>query len=561
MPAMPDSEHTTAAWVERTPSDLASLLVELGRAVRGFSFYGAGSVACDPLVDRAWRASRGELDRAGALELWLDEQGFRAVGVNEAVPLDHLRGLAEAFTRHGIDCVTLDQELTRDALHAFLELLGRGTEHAGGSGGLAHTPGDRCGTGISVSATGGRPAAVADDPVDGEHEDAHAGNQPGLGAAMENGDPASAPDPATPAVPVDAKATIDERPLEAASTDPRGERLRGRLVELDGCPDDDAYRFLAERVVSSAISLSESGLRGECHRAVLVLADHAVGGGGRSGLQARVAQRLCVELASDERLDALIERARAHETNVRVRAVQVLLQLGEHAIPALFDQLAAADDPDDAGQLTGTLVALGEAGVAHLEQVIGEPDDARAALAIRLAGELQHPVLAGSVARALEGDRDALLRDAARVLAQLGGDDALRALVNALSSERDELPEIAAHCLAELGDARAVQPLLAALERAGRRTSNGGSRARKIVRALGSLGSQRATPRLVALLERRSLLRRRSLRKLQLCALTALSELTGREAGRAVDRARRHRDPAIRERARTLFAEAFARPA
>jgi HEAT repeat protein len=289
---------------------------------------------------------------------------------------------------------------------------------------------------------------------------------------------------------------------------------------------------------------------------VLVLADHAVGGGGRSGLQARVAQRLCTELAAGRRLDALIERAGSSDTRARVRATQVLLQLGEAAIPALFDRIAVARSPEGAAQLTATLIALGDAAVPHLSRMITSPDAARAGLAVRLAAEIQHPALARPLARALLGDRDTLRREAARSLAHLGGDEAVHALINALTGDDAALCAVAVHWLGELRDPRAVQPLLAALERAMRAGDT--ARAGEIVRALGTLGSERATPRLVALVERRSWLRRRALRALQIAALTALHGLPGREARRAIDRARRHRDPAVRARAMELLSPAPA---
>jgi len=175
---------------------------------------------------------------------------------------------------------------------------------------------------------------------------------------------------------------------------------------------------------------------------------------------------------------------------------------------------------------------------------------------LRLAGELQHPGLVEPVLAALEGDRPALHREAARALAQIGGDAAVHALVNALSSDRPELPELAAHCLGVLRDPRAVQPLLAALERA--RRNGDGRRAREMIRAMGAVGHERAIPRLAALLERHPVIRRKQLRDLQIAALVALESIPGREARRALERAGKHRDPSVRSRANQILASARA---
>lgn len=552
-----DTEASTA-WGERTASDLASLLMELGRAVRGLSFYREGDPACAELIDRAWLAWSGELLRAGPLALSVGKAGFRAHGIDESVPFTHLDDLAGAFTRHDLDQISISSSLSRDALQAFIELLGKNSDSLGRAGGLIDALNDRCNTGIVLNGAAATTASPAPEPMTQPAAVPASESSDSLGAALLA--PSRRLVVVPPSAHVDEKASIDDRPLDAPATDAGGDRLRLRLIELDRCTDDAAYAFLGRRIVEWATELHDAGLVEEYHRAVLVLADHAVGDGGRSGLQARVAQRLCCELASAERLETLIERALASDTRVSVRATQVLLQLGQHAIPAVFDRIAAGPSADQSGQLAAAMVALGEASVSHLTQVIDEPDDERAILAIRLAAELQHPGLVRAIATALEGDRPTLRRDAARSLAYLGGDDAIHALVNALSSERDELPETAAHWLGALRDMRALQPLLAALERA-TRSADGGARAREMIRALGALGSERAVPRLVALLERRSLLRRKPLRQLQVCAVVALHQLTGREAGRAVDRARRHRDPAVRERAVKLMTDAAQRSA
>jgi HEAT repeat protein len=79
-------------------------------------------------------------------------------------------------------------------------------------------------------------------------------------------------------------------------------------------------------------------------------------------------------------------------------------------------------------------------------------------------------------------------------------------------------------------------------------------RARELIRSLGQLGSERAVPKLVALMERRSLLRRRPLRELKLAALGALARLPGREALRSLERASGSSDAEIRARATQLLA-------
>ena len=50
-------------WGNRTPADLSSLLLELGRAVRGAGFYAENDPRRPDLLDRAYRAFKSEITR------------------------------------------------------------------------------------------------------------------------------------------------------------------------------------------------------------------------------------------------------------------------------------------------------------------------------------------------------------------------------------------------------------------------------------------------------------------------------------------------------------------
>jgi HEAT repeat protein len=529
-------------WGERTAADLSSLLVELGRVLRGIGFYSEDDTARGELLGRAYLALQGELDRAGPLELWIAEEHFRASEIDEPIAHGRLADLAEAFSGHGIERVTFDAKLTRDALSAFVELLEQTPKSLHRAGGMARALAARSSAGIRIN--GGEENAIA-----GDERLIRTPALPtaSLGSALL----AQSHGLVVNSARTDGrKPDLSEKPLEAAPGDERGERLLFRLIELDRCTDDVAYEFLGKRIVDWAKDLFAGGLVDECHRTILVLADHAVGEGGRSGLQARIAHRLCVDLASQERLDALIDRAQSPDVRASIRATQVLLQLGKSATPPIIDRLAETQDEEASAQLTAILITLGETALPDLRCMISGPSTARALLALRLAGELQNQEIVPVLVQVLTDPQVDMRREAARSLAHLGGEAATDALINALSSDLEEMPETAAHCLSAMQERRATQPLLAALDRALRRGD--ARRAREMIRGLGQLGEERAVPKLVALLERRTLIRRRWLRELQLAAVAALDKLPGREAYRAVERAGRHRESAVRKRAEKL---------
>ncbi len=528
-------------WSKRTTTDLSCLLVELGRVCKGMRFYAEDSTARGELLDRAYLAFQVELERAGRLELWIDEAVFRASDVSESIPHGHMADLARVLLERDVQRIEFTPALTRDAFHSFVDVLSHSERDHALRGGLARSLASRGNVGIAING-GEEDALAAQQSVSSPPPVATAS----LGSALLarsrqlviNSPSAEKPD-------------LEECPLEAPAGDERGERLLFRLLELDRCVDDAAYAFLAKRIVECAGELFDEGLTDECYRATLVLADHAVGEGGRPGLQASVAKQMCLRLTSETRLDDLIDRACSSNAHAGVRATQVLLLLAERSVTPLFERLAREDDPDRSAQLTAILITLGEIALPVLSQILADPSIARAQLATRLTGEIQNPEIVPRLVEALHGPHAALRLEAARALAHIASEGAVDALIEALSRPLPELPEIAATCLGHLGDPRAAQPILAALERAMEQAQT--ERAREMIRALGQLGSERVVPKLVALLERRSLLRRKSLRKLKLAALVALERLPGREARRALQRASHSRDASLRERAKKLL--------
>ena len=101
-PAEGPGDQTT-----RTKTDVTSLLLELTRALRGFSFYSETDAQRRPLLDRAFRAVSGELSRAGAIDLELGEAGFWIAGLSETVEADG-DGVIHLFVHEGSSFDAID---------------------------------------------------------------------------------------------------------------------------------------------------------------------------------------------------------------------------------------------------------------------------------------------------------------------------------------------------------------------------------------------------------------------------------------------------------------------
>jgi hypothetical protein len=550
----PDSREKTdatavkagGAWATRTKADLTSLLLELARALRGFCFYGETHAQRRPLLDRAFTAVSGELNRAGTIDLELTDAGFRLIGLPQIVESNSVLGpLETALSGHWIQRLRIDATLTRDALHGLLDLLCQPNHRFANAESFTRALVARDSQGLRLN------------DIDDQHSSATpklSATPPRASASLVSTS-SERDDPTERAPSRQEKPTLDTHPLDAPSADDRGERLRARLIELDQTVEDVAYLQRADDITVWAQDLWNDELIDEGYRALLVLADHAVGRGGRTEARARAAATCFAQLARGDQLGDLIRRATG-AGGAGVRAAQLLLQLGAAAVPAIVDRIAREDDPGRSAPLHGLVLALGEASLPTLISAIEGDDDRRARIGIRLAGELQNPAVLPALMKAMNAPDLSRRVETIRALSFLPGKDSKHALARALESNFEEIAMAATQAVATSEGSEAVPVLLDVLEASLHTTRTNASRT--LVEVLGRLGDERAVPRLSAILQRKPVLRRAHHHAIQLAAIDALAILQTKEALRSIERAALHAARPVRDRALARLEEISA---
>ena len=533
-----DDSGLAGAWGERTSADLSSLLLELGRAWKAASFYGPDDPTTEKLIERACRAWQSDLARAGPVELELTPGGFRLAGVRGVYGDEHLGQVSDGLARLGIQRLRFTEVLSSRSLTAFVRSL------------------------LEIDA-GNRPASQLGIEVDGEicvsldsdgdaaldaHELQAGPPLASLGSSLlrsRRREPGPTVEPEKPE-------PGDEGP--AAPPDAGSARLVAILQDLDRCSDDERYERLAGRAVDCARALCDEGLIAETLVALFTFADHVMGEGGRSAVQARIARSALLDLAIGDRLAALIDRACSNDTTGSVRAAQVLLIVGEQAVPALLERLDAEAGGAREGQLTGLLIALGECAVPALRAAMGSGSGNRARLGVKIAGDIQCPELVKPLRDLLCAKDGSLQKDAARALVEMGNSAALRALLEAVESRHDRTAEVAAYALGSLRDPRGLTALVRRLERATQ--ERGWSLARQLLQAIGQFErGDRATARaLLAWVQRGGPPWRRPDLDLKLEAISTLGQLAGDETTAALREIAGLRAPSrLCERARRIL--------
>jgi hypothetical protein len=127
------SEEQGAAG--RTPADVSALLVELGRALKAWSFYPPGHRARQELLDRASRAWAGELRRGGPLELEIRRGAFWLPGAEAPIAGRGEDTARQLFIR-SVRRVVFEAALDPPSLSAFLDVLATDADALAAAGGF-----------------------------------------------------------------------------------------------------------------------------------------------------------------------------------------------------------------------------------------------------------------------------------------------------------------------------------------------------------------------------------------------------------------------------------------
>lgn len=587
------------------------VLVELGRAIKARSLLRAGEPRLEETLERAHYACAAELARAGVLELVMDGRLLRLGHGGQRLTIAPAVELARICKERGLLGIRLDKDLELRAFCALVESLADTPESQRPAGAAkrrnAPSPSreiDRAE--IEAALEGSVEQAIEEaDPIAAVGAQGPAAGAQGrfaqgrlddalgeplqeeLPDALRSALPPAAPQEAIDAEPSAADAhdagvepdaiSLDEsavpEPTAAAATDPadteedlpapvsiaRSERA---LPPAQGGDEADAHDETLAAVAPAAVpptldpvgpsATARPAAAGDELAEMLRLASDAADRRGRSQEARHEATTRLRTLATGPRVELLLQRACSDETPASLQASQVLLALGSELIPKLLDAIAAEKHPKRRGHLNGVLIAMGEAAAPHLVRELEIADPVRARTTAWLAGEIQHPAAVPALTGRLRGSDPVLRREAAKALAKISHPSAISILVQTLEGKDPELAALAAHCLAVSGRPHGLEAVRQRLHAACER--NELPLAREMLLMLGRRGRADVVPDLVAILGRKSLLRRQSLRDLKIAALHALSKLPGSEARKALADIAANGDTTIRDAAQGALA-------
>ncbi len=541
----------------RSVADVSTLLLELGRASKGWAFYPPEHPARAELLDRTFRAWQSELRRGGPLELSIRRGAFWLPGA-ESPLTTRADDTARQLYLRSVRRVIFDAELDPATLVGFLDVLTMEPDMLSLSGGFEAVLYTAPRHGIQVNEADWRALLEQprmDDTLEVDDEGLADAAQIGLGEGQEE----TAVDGAAVQA---AEAADTEEPVDPALV--RRHELDSILAQIDDCSDDLAYRDLARHLAALAEQMSASGEMDGAFQILVTLSRHASDDAKRSFSQRESAIGFLGQIAHGAALEHLIDRAVDATIASSLEATTALRELGPQVAPILLDRLEHEGDPERRGRLSGVLIAMGEDAVPALVEALTHGSTRRMRVSLRLAGETQNPRLVECLREALLSGEKAIARDAAQALVRVGDLSSLDVLTEALQSSRPDVAAMAAYSLGATGRALALAPLRDALACA----LDGGDLplAREVVRGLGRTGRPEAVPALVSVLDRGTWRRRKQLRDVKLTAISALAHLRGADAEAALTRLVRSRDARLREaataalRRQTLEGIATGRP-
>jgi len=395
---MSESVREPVRHLERSAADVATLLLELERALRARRFDASAPGHClGSSLERALRAWHLEVRRAGPIELELDDLGFHAAGVAERVAWEPLAGLAGALRATGAARLRVTEALDEAAMAGLLDILASaGSSAAGGSSLAENEPESRlreaqqrlagC-KGIELDRPSGDPLAPrATGEPHGSRAPAAEDRATRSGSDSPGAEPAPARDPNPPAAALGAlvERALSPHPEEAVSAARQllrhGDAAACALLErLESCRDRDRAAQLGAVVIALGERATQS-------------LEQAIGS--ESPVRARIGVRLAGELQSPRLVPGL-----------RAALLRGAPALGRDAARAL----ATVANPE-------AVRALGDGLESPLEEV--------AVAAAGCLGALHRPESLGAMLRALDTAiarrRVTLSRELIRALTHFG---------------------------------------------------------------------------------------------------------------------------------------------
>jgi HEAT repeat protein len=323
-----------------------------------------------------------------------------------------------------------------------------------------------------------------------------------------------------------------------SEADPAAQYLAGLTAELvralealEPAESVSEYNLAANRIESAVDRLLREGGSADAYRAVLTLGRHAARPEARgAALHREACERLRRLLQRPALLEYTLAQACESTGLASVHASQVLLAVGDLAVPRLVERYAAGGR-GDAQQTAMILLALGERALGPLIDQLELGDPARARRAARLLGDLQHPRGVAALGAALRAADPGLCSDAARALSRIGTTAAIHALVEALALGE----AVARAVVSSLAGCRHPLAVRALCEVASGSRELPEPIALDAIRALGHPGNGGGVSTLAAMLERRSLLGRSRERPRRVAAALALGRIGGPVARRTLE--------------------------
>jgi HEAT repeat protein len=512
----------------RTAPELATLLLELGRLIRARRFYKPGDARLADVFTRSLRAWRADLERRGALDLELLPQGFRERGGRGVLSHPQLGELQHDLAERGVHALRFEPSLDGESFGAFAEVLATDAGRTASLGGFGAALYALSPDGICVNEAGppqaDEPARIQQPSPRAEPLAVGASDTPAIAAALSS---------------------TDDLTGEAPSHD-----LKVVIQQLDACDETGPYLDLARRATHLGERAFEDGDPDACFYLAVRLASHA-----RDKPSERVrelADSFLRALMRGAPLEDLVARAARALDDADLGATQVLLAVGDAAVPALLDAVVHEDGNRERQRLEAVLLTLADSALPLvIERLDSRTAPAMLRASARIAGEFQHPDVVAPLAAILEAPDRAVREEAARALARVGSGPAISALAGALESDAPGLGLVALQALGSSGARSAVPHLERMLDKAIR--ARDAARAKEAIRALGRLGRAEAARTLVALLGRRVGLGGGWLRELKSAAIAALAGLPGDDAVAALAKAARARDSQLRRAAQTAL--------
>lgn len=497
-----------------------SILIELNRAVKAFALYPGGHPALKEILEKTYHGCKDTLRNLGEITYSVDRKGFYLED-SPISSLPPLKNLAKDLFYKRVKKITFTNRMTMEEWFHFIDLIARKTSEITGKGGITRLLVERGVKGLWIDEV--KYEEIMEGAVE-ERKDQEVGVEEIEENIVERG-----------GVDIQIEKLVKDfqERFKRIEVEEETEGIDALLEALEREKDPIRYEGLVRSLVVRVVELKEEGRWDDAFKVLHTFARHSMSHRNETmALSAHHGLRDVFDRRVEE--ECFRRFVSKKDEKVTEQIGEVLIAMGEEMVGPCIERLVEEERLYPRKKLFNLLVAFGEKARRMVERRLQEAGEWYIKRQmVSVLGAIGNPASLQVLKDVLDCDDIRVKREAMKALARIGTEEAVDMLIGLIDSKEQAISLQAIVSLGAIRASKAIPHLISIIESRGL-SSKLYERKREAIKALGSIGDERALPLLKRVLRKKRLWRRKVHDELRCLSAIALASIGGEEAEKAL---------------------------